>query len=491
MKNSYLFVAVLVVMMTSSCKKYLDINKNPNAAERVEADLLFVTSTVQYATKRTDGDLWIPMALAGQTVASGGDNEESWMSGYEEQYVFDPLIYGNTWSQLYTVVGVNLRQGITLSESAIPVNNNAAAQCKVLLAMDMYDLATIYGDIPFSEALKTEVLYPKFDAQQQVFEGILHLLDEALAQFDASSPLKISTNDLFYSGDIAKWMKLARSVKLRTLMLMVDKDPSKASAIGQLVTEGEMIGSADDNAAIAFPDVPGRQNPKFAFVNQSFGTYPNGDPLNPFFAAKRTVDFMNGMNDPRLPYFFIKPEGQPDFAGIENGETGDDAIHSRLSCLKLQRADAPEYFFTSQEQLFFEAEVYARGLGVTADLATADARLRSAAMASAKLYGASDNEAEGFGNVLPELSTLGAVEATRYIQMHHWVDEMDRPLDAFTQWRRSGPEGEETPLLTLPLGAPSGGLFRRYEYPQVEEILANPNAPKERIQYDVKMWFDL
>ncbi|MEP7259246.1 MAG: hypothetical protein ABI687_12675, partial [Flavitalea sp.] len=118
-------------------------------------------------------------------------------------------------------------------------------------------------------------------------------------------------------------------------------------------------------------------------------------------------------------------------------------------------------------------------------------KLRSAAMASATLFGASDNEAEDFGNALPELSTLGAVEATKYIQMHHWVDEMDRSMDAFTQWRRSGPEGEETPLLTLPLGAPSGGLFRRYEYPQVEEILANPNAPKERIQYDVKMWFDL
>jgi hypothetical protein len=75
--------------------------------------------------------------------------------------------------------------------------------------------------------------------------------------------------------------------------------------------------------------------------------------------------------------------------------------------------------------------------------------------------------------------------------MHHWVDEMDRPLDAFTHWRRSGPEGEETPALTLPIGAPEGGLFRRYEYPDVKEVLANPNAPQDRIKYDVKMWFDL
>ncbi len=61
--------------------------------------------------------------------------------------------------------------------------------------------------------------------------GAIALLDEALAQFDETSEFKISDYDLFFGGDIAKWKRVANSLKLRILMTMVDKDPSKAAQL--------------------------------------------------------------------------------------------------------------------------------------------------------------------------------------------------------------------------------------------------------------------
>jgi hypothetical protein len=157
---------------------------------------------------------------------------------------------------------------------------------RFLLSFLVYDATTLYGDVPFTEAWNPEISYPKFDPQPVVFEGILKLLDEALAQFDEASPLKISDYDLFYKGDIAKWKRIAKSAKLRTLMTMVDKDPGKAAAIGQLIAAGGMVNSPSDNFQVAYANAAGRRNPKYG-LNL---LYNNEQSF--FGASKWAVNFM-------------------------------------------------------------------------------------------------------------------------------------------------------------------------------------------------------
>ncbi|WP_121356273.1 SusD/RagB family nutrient-binding outer membrane lipoprotein [Flavisolibacter nicotianae] len=498
----------LVSTLGTSCKKYLDINKNPNAAEVVDPKLLFSNAIVNYVNVRAGGDLYIPISLTGQAIASGGNNPTAWGFPSEEQYDVNALSLGNTWRTLYTFAGVNLKEVIRLAEAAPVKNNNAAAQAKVLLGFVFEDLTTLYGDVPFTEALNTDIAYPKFDPQPVVLEGIIKLCDDALAQFDEASPLKISDYDLFYKGDIAKWKKVARSLKLRTLMIMVDKDPSKAAAIGQMVTAGGMLSSPADNFLVAYYNTAGRYNPKYG-LNKQYNSEQSF-----FGASKWLVNFMNPINDPRLGIFFEKPATAATYVAPDPGEDLDDDVHARVN-RNFHNASEPEVLFSYQEELFYEAEVYARGLGVSVDMAKANTLYKKAVEESVKFYAAqakaatlvtsggnsaaflaaADNAAATaatFAASLPNLSSFGSQrEAVKYIHYHHWIDKWDRGLDAFTQWRRSGPEGDEVPPLTLPTGAPAGGLFRRYEYPVTAEIAANPNAPKEKIRYDTKMWFDL
>ncbi|WEK19399.1 MAG: SusD/RagB family nutrient-binding outer membrane lipoprotein [Candidatus Pedobacter colombiensis] len=494
-KFIYTFSVIATLLTLSSCKKYLDINKNPNAATTVDPKLLFSYASVAYINLRSSGDMYIPMALAGQSVSAGGNNPTGWSGGdpSPDIYTFSSNFFNNSWVSLYVRGGANLQQAIRLSETASPVNNNAAAQCKVLLAMMVYDITTTFGDVPYTEAWNSDILYPHFDPQKTVLEGTLTLLDKALAQFDESSPLKIGANadgyDLFYKGDIPKWKKLAKSLKLRTLLTMVDADETKKAAIAALINDGtSFVGSAADNCLIPYQDVAGKRNPKYAISLQ----YNGG--LNFFFATKPVTDIMDpatggpAISDPRLPKFFDKPAGQTKYIGVVPGADAFDAINPRIAA-SLQSAAAPEVMYTYQEQLFNEAEIYARGLGVPVDLTTATARFRNGVEASCLYFGVPAAAAKSYADQFNTVFANQAV-AIQTIHAQQWVDKMDRGLDAFTQWRRSGPEGSEVPVLTLPIGAPAGPIFRRFEYPITNELSRNPNAPAT-IKYNVKMWFDL
>ncbi|MDR6786074.1 hypothetical protein ABIE26_004456 [Pedobacter africanus] len=495
-KFIYTFSVLTLLLTLSSCKKYLDINQSPNTATAVDPKLLFSYASVAYINLKSSGDLYIPIGLASQALGGGGNNPTGWSGGdpSADTYTFSANFLNNTWVSLYVRAGANLKQAIKLSEAASPVNNNAAAQCKVLLAMVIYDITTTFGDVPFTEAWNPDIIYPKFDDQKTVLEGQMALLDEALAQFDEASPLKIGAGDgydLIYGGNIGKWKRLAKSLKLRTLLTMVDKDPSKAAAIGSIITAGtsSLVNAVTDNAQIAYQDIANKRNPKYAIGLQ----YNNGN--NFFFATKPVTDIMDptptlAISDPRLPKFFDKPAGQTKYIGVVPGADGIDATNPRIA-KTLHSATAPEVMYTYQEQLFNEAEVYARGLGVPVDLAKATTLYRKGVEESCKYFGADPTVSLNFSNQFPVGAFASAAIAIKSIHEQQWVDKMDRGLDGFTQWRRSGADGSEVPVLTLPIGAPAGPIFRRYEYPIVNEISRNPNAPKTTIKYNEKMWFDL
>ncbi|MEI9808058.1 MAG: SusD/RagB family nutrient-binding outer membrane lipoprotein [Bacteroidota bacterium] len=162
MKRNIIYIAMASVFMSglASCKKYLDVNKSPNSAESVDPKLLFSAAVTSYVALRPSGDFYIPLALGGQSIADGGNNPTAWDSPSPNEYVFSINFFGNAWTGLYSNVGINLKQAITLSENATPKNNNAAAQCKVLWAQAYYDLTTLFGDVPFSESINSEVSYP-------------------------------------------------------------------------------------------------------------------------------------------------------------------------------------------------------------------------------------------------------------------------------------------------------------------------------------------
>lgn len=176
-----------------------------------------------------------------------------------------------------------------------------------------------WGDVPYSEAYKgIENLQPAFDAQIDVFKGILSDLEEAnaaLAKAGGVGSSVVAGADLLYGGDVLKWRQFANSLRLRFLMRLSEKAGDMSAAGVDVAAEFSkmvsnpstypLINSSANDAAIAFPG-----------SNQG-DAWPLGPLVTPteseFYrvkAASTIVDFLKSHRDPRLTVWFRPVEVQ-------------------------------------------------------------------------------------------------------------------------------------------------------------------------------------
>ncbi len=477
MKKLFPYIASIILLIsTSACSDFLDVNDNPNRATTADPALLFTSAINNFSTNRTV-DYGTPAASWSQ-LWSGGGSRGAGVFTRPERYIISVFTNGNTWRSHYREVHKDLNFAIEGAESANPVNNNAAAQSKIFRALTYYSSTVTWEDVPFDEAINFEQFpNPNFDTQERVFDGIIALIDEALAQIDLESPVRITSNDLIYGGDMDNWARLARSLRLRTLMTMVDARPAVATDIGQMINNGGMISSSTHDAEFPYFDAAGNKNPIF----QTLESFAGGANLF-FFASENTVNLMQSMNDPRIPYYFDEgPNAEAGFfEGVGPGEnaTGETSVISDI----IIRPDAPDILFSFSEQMLLEAEAHIRGFA-GGGAASADEKYRAGIRANMTYYGVPNDDIETYLATLPNLTEISTEDARKAIAEQQWLDLIQRPLEAWTTWRRN-----EIPALRLPTGAQTGNLIRRLQYPP-DEVAANPNVPDQK-PLDERMWFD-
>jgi Starch-binding associating with outer membrane len=466
-----LMLVVLIAFSMPSCFKNSDINIDPNRSISVDPSLLFAGSATQLSLLRVAELTW-PVALMSQMWASGG----RWGLA---QAQYDQTRVRSAWGRTYTDVLKNLIVATDLAQSTKPVNNNAVAQCKILTAFAFAQTSLLWGDIPFSEAATGKVDLPKFDKQQDVLNGCVAMLDEAIKLIDPTGKGIIAPSDLYYGGDMAKWRKFANSLKLRILFSMVDADPSKGVIIGQLITGGNLISSNADAMQYKYFNQPGRQNPRFSFT-----AIFRGGVQSDWYCSKPVYDLLKSLSDPRIPYFYQPgPEAAAgEFIALNSVETF--TTKSALVNMNLLRADLPEVSFSYSEQLLFEAEAIARGFSAGGfDAATT--KYRAGVEESLVSFGVPATQADTYVAGLPALT---AANYKTQLAQQQYLDLFMRPVEGWIQHRRSGAIGQEIPTMTTPSGAPVAGLVRRLLY-RSEEISSNPNTPSG-ITVDTPQWFD-
>lgn len=462
---------VLVALLVSGCFKNSTLNIDPNRSTTVDPSLLFSGASTQFSLLRVAELTW-PVALMSQMWASGG----RWGL---EQAKYDQTRVRTAWGRTYTDVLKNLDVAIQVAQSRSPVNTNAIAQCKIMKAFAFIQTSLLWGDIPFSDAATGTVDLPKFDKQADVLNGSLTLLNEAIAQIDPASKGIIAPNDLYYGGDMTKWRRFANSLKLRTLFAMVDADPSKSTAIGQLLAGGNMIAATTDAMQFQYYNQPGRQNPRYSFT-----AIFRGGVQSDWYTSKPVYDLLTSLNDPRIPYFFQPGPGAGATEFVALNTVENYTPKSSLVNMNLLRADLPEVSFSYSEQLLLEAEAIARGFAPGGfELATQ--RMRAGVRESLLSFGVPAAQASTYADQLPVLTTANYRVV---LAQQQYLDLFMRPIEGWTQNRRSGPVGQEIPQMSTPAGAPVAGLVRRLLY-RNEEVNSNPNTPTG-LALDAPLWFD-
>lgn len=347
MRKLYLFGIVLLSMMISSCD--LDINKDPNYPTEVNADKYF-SSGLMWTASIVGGDLELLGGIWSQHYAqNAGSNQYTGIDSYNLPNSSSYIT--RAWSAIYAGSLPDFQLAMQKAEAVGDWHYWMAS--KIMTAYGFHILVDSYGNIPFTEALDFEKFKnPKFDDAKTVNAGIIAMLDAALAkQADAASKSSMGANDFVFGGNIASWVKFAKSLKLKILM----RDPNFANnktAIQALLTENDLL-TADCKIAV-FVDKENNSNPLFESDRRKLNTTQN------IRVSSTLARFLFANSDPRAPIFMEKAV-TPDavygsYVGLPQGGYTLGAAYANLTSRAVLAATDPVYFMSLAEMEFLKAE---------------------------------------------------------------------------------------------------------------------------------------
>jgi len=170
----------------------------------------------------------------------------------------------------------------------------------------------LYGDIFYTEGLRGQdgILFPKFDEQKDIYIALIqNLKDAAQLLADGKEPLD-KAYDVMYSGDKAKWIKLANSMRLRLLM----RQSNKVSAVAEIQALAllPLLSDVTDNAAISYINGDRTMASPMGSANVDI----TGGFLI-FRPSKNLIDTLKALNDERLKVW-VAPIEKPWAATIDS-----------------------------------------------------------------------------------------------------------------------------------------------------------------------------
>lgn len=89
---------------------------------------------------------------------------------------------------------------------------------QVIQAQAIGTAASLYGDVPFSEAANIEIENPIYEDQAQVYAGVQSLLDEAIINLQSGAGRPAGGAEIYFNGDPAPWIEVAYTLKARFYM---------------------------------------------------------------------------------------------------------------------------------------------------------------------------------------------------------------------------------------------------------------------------------
>ncbi|MCT3699171.1 SusD/RagB family nutrient-binding outer membrane lipoprotein [Elizabethkingia anophelis] len=272
------FLTIITVLGLSGCSKVEDYQDDPNRPTRVGPESLLPDIEIN-AFKTIDASA----ALASrQLTYINGVNREQYYDWQRSSSSFGN--YDNI-KQVQKMIGEAERTGS-------PVYKSLA---RFFRSYFFISLTETYGDIPYSEAVKDGIFYPKYDDQKSIYKDVLNEL--ALANTELSKFNSNISGDLIYNGDLLKWRKLINSYRLRILMDLSkradDSNLNVKQSFADIVnnpSQNPIMEGIGDSGALPF----------YNLVNNRYPNFNSNDLKTAYYMEQSFVDKLKKSKDPRL-----------------------------------------------------------------------------------------------------------------------------------------------------------------------------------------------
>ncbi len=301
MKNiKYIILGCIVLFGSASCKKYLDVNTDPdnpnNQSVLIQNRLPWIEHFYQYTSGVTNYRTALQAGVYYTTSGSGNTFSTTWQCST-----------GNVTTPYQTWF-------IEVSSNVVDLYNSAEkkgayhymAMADVFHALGFMEMLDLYGEMPYTEAA-TGNPSPKPDDGKTIYNGCMAKLNEAISLLnkpqEAAAPA-LAAGDLWNNGDVNKWIKLCWGLKARYMLKVSKKsDLYNADSILYCLSQGPQS-NADNTVG------PGYNNstvtdylygdPVVTNGNFDYAAYGSGQRISQYYYNLLTNMRGSGVADPRM-----------------------------------------------------------------------------------------------------------------------------------------------------------------------------------------------
>lgn len=458
--KSFWFIGLFFFFLGSCSEDTLDeINRDKDNPLEVPLNLLLpvVQTSIAYADVGGDMSLYASVWVQHTTGVHAQLHQA-------DRFVFTNSLVNNTWNSIYSVSLKNL--DIIIDQGTEEESWAYVGIAQTLAAYD-YSLATdSWGRVPYSESiLGAEDRNPAFDSQEFIYtdpeNGLLKMLDDAIANMQKESVATPGSDDLLYGGDMALWIKTAYGLKAKFLTRLGNTsyyDPAK-------ILDAASKSFVSNDEAFIFD----------AFEEGATSEHPwaqeEADRTH-LAVSEFLFNLMLDKEDPRAELFF--DDGTASVPAPNGLGELDQSGNIYTKIYDYVDPDSPMPFMTYDELKLIEAEAYLRS-DEKSEAYTAFQVAVEAAMIRA---GLSEDDAEDYitSDIFPTETefALTNVYQQKYIGFYPF-----QSIEAYAEWRRT-----DVPSISNP----NGSIPLRFPYPQGEIDNNSENLPPALTTHGV--WWD-
>lgn len=313
MKRKYIIVPLVFLFFTTlqSCKKYLDINRDPNAPAVVSEPLMTSAILSSFAFEVAGG---YPVRLVSLWTKHLADAS---VGPHEGNYLLTPNDVNNFWRfTSYTKIMGTAKE---LFEKGDKNGNPAySAIGRIVMAWNLAYLTECYGSIPYTKAFMGEFkdVKPAYDSQEEIYKQIQALLDQAVIDAAKTTGLKPGKEDFIYQGQMVRWLHLANTLKARFHLRLSNAPGYNAATQANLALTALNAGAitAAEAPTMAYFAAANADNPWYQYAIDGKWTLSIRPSLY-------YVNMLKATADPRLDFQVAKVTAGPDinqYVGITN-----------------------------------------------------------------------------------------------------------------------------------------------------------------------------
>jgi len=188
MKLKYIIIVTIATGMltgAASCKKYLDINTDPDSISDAPLAQLLTSAQVNLGFEG-GSDLFRYSTLIAQQM-SGQASQPNQTYEYD-RYNITGSDENNVWGNMNSTTLSDLELIIKKASTAGSPYYSGVA--KILKAYEYQKMVDTWGDVPYTEAQQLDKnTAPKYDKGEDIYKSITTLLTDAITDLNATSSI--------------------------------------------------------------------------------------------------------------------------------------------------------------------------------------------------------------------------------------------------------------------------------------------------------------